>query len=101
MYPQSLVWQMAGATDAVVYRRCADERYRALVTFDLDFATRSAFDPRPSAGIIVLRLRRLHGPSDVAAVVDQLVIAAADRDVEAVLWIVSVRGVRRFVPPGA
>lgn len=41
----------------------------------------------------------MHGPSDVAAVVDQLVIVAADREVEAALWMVSVRGVRRFVPP--
>ena len=92
--------QMAGATDAVVYRRCADEG-RVLVTLDLDFANPFVFDPRPTAGIIVLRLPRMHGPSDVAAVVDQMVIVAADRDVEAALWIVSVRGVRRFVPPSA
>jgi predicted nuclease of predicted toxin-antitoxin system len=90
--------QMAGATDAVVYRTCADEG-RVLVTFDLDFANPFVFDPRPTAGIIVLRLPRMHGPSDVDSVVDQLVIVAADRDVEAALWIVSARGVRRFVPP--
>lgn len=90
--------QMAGATDALVYRTCTDEG-RVLVTLDLDFANPFVFDPRPTAGIIVLRLPRMHGPSDVAAVVDQLVIVAADRDVEAALWIVSVRGVRRFVPP--
>ena len=48
----------------------------------------------------MLRLPRMHGPSDVAAVVDQLVIVASDRDVEGALWIVSARGVRRFVPPG-
>lgn len=59
------------------------------------------FDPRPTAGVIVLRLPRLHGPSDVAAVVEQLVTVAADHDVTAALWIVSVRGVRRFVPPNA
>ena len=34
-----------------------------------------------------------------AAVVEQLVTVAADHDVTAALWIVSVRGVRRFVPP--
>ena len=92
--------QMAGATDSVVYRTCADEG-RVLVTLDLDFANPFVFDPRPTAGIIVLRLPRMHGPSDVVAVVNQLVIVAADRDVEAALWIVSVRGVRRFVPPSA
>lgn len=90
--------QMAGATDAVVYLTCADEG-RVLVTFDLDFANPFVFDPRPTAGIIVLRLPRMHGPSDVDSVVDQLVIVAADRDVEAALRIVSARGVRRFVPP--
>ncbi len=90
--------RMAGATDALVYRTCADEG-RVLVSFDLDFANPFVFDPRPTAGIIVLRLPRMHGPSDVAAVVDQLVTVAADRDVEAALWIVSARGVRRFVPP--
>ena len=89
---------MAGATDSVVYRTCADES-RVLVTFDLDFANPFVFDPRPTAGIVVLRLPRMHGPSDVAAVVDQLVIVASDRDVEGALWIVSARGVRRFVPP--
>jgi predicted nuclease of predicted toxin-antitoxin system len=92
--------QMAGATDAAVYRKCADEG-RVLVTLDLDFANPFVFDPRPTAGIIVLRLPRMHGPSDVAAAVDQLVIAAADRAVAANLWVVSARGVRRFIPPNA
>jgi predicted nuclease of predicted toxin-antitoxin system len=90
--------QMAGAADAVVYRTCSDEG-RVLVTLDLDFANPFVFDPRPTAGIIVLRLPKMHGPSDVAAMLDQLVIVASDRDVEGALWIVSVRGVRRFVPP--
>ena len=90
--------QMAGATDAVVYRTCTDEG-RVLVTLDLDFANPLVFDPRPTAGIIVLRLPRMHGPSEVAAVLDQLVIVASDRDVEGTLWIVSVRGARRVVPP--
>lgn len=89
---------MAGAADALVYRICADEG-RVLVTLDLDFANPFVFDPRPAAGIIVLRLPKMHGPSDVAAVVDQLLLVASDRDVEGALWIVSVRGVRRFVPP--
>jgi predicted nuclease of predicted toxin-antitoxin system len=91
--------QMAGVTDAVVYRTCTDEG-RVLVTLDLDFANPFVFDPRPTAGIIVLRLPKMHGPSDIAAVVDQLVIVASDRAVEGALWIVSPRGVRRFVPPG-
>lgn len=64
---------------------------RVLVTLDLDFANPFVFDPRPTAGIIVLRLPKMHGPSDVAAVVDQVVIVASDRDVEGAQWIVSVR----------
>ena len=89
---------MAGADDRRVYEVCVSEQ-RALVTFDLDFANPFVFDPRPTAGIVVLRLPHMHGPSDVAAVVDQLVGVAADRDVDGALWIISVRGVRRFVPP--
>ena len=42
---------------------------------------------------------KMHGPSDVAAVVAEVVLVASDREVEGALWIVSVRGVRRFVPP--
>lgn len=89
---------MMGAPDEVVYQACAAEG-RTLVTFDLDFANPFVFDPGPTAGIIVLRLPHMHGPSDVAPVVDQLVGVAADRDVVGALWIISVRGVRRFVPP--
>ena len=89
---------MTGAPDDVVYQTCAAEG-RTLVTFDLDFANPFVFDPRPTAGIVVLRLPHMHGPSDVAPVVDQLVGVAADRDVVGALWIISVRGVRRFVPP--
>ena len=89
---------MTGAPDDVVYQTCAAEG-RTLVTFDLDFANPFVFDPRPTAGIVVLRLPHMHGPSDVAAVVDQLLGVAADRDVDGALWIISVRGVRRFVPP--
>ena len=89
---------MTGAPDEVVYQTCAAEG-RTLITFDLDFANPFVFDPRPTAGIVVLRLPHMHGPSDVAAVVDQLVGVADDRDVDGALWIISVRGVRRFVPP--
>ena len=89
---------MTGAPGEVVYQTCAAEG-RTLVTFDLDVANPFVFDPRPTAGIVVLRLPHMHGPSDVAAVVDQLVGVAADRDVDSALWIISMRGVRRFIPP--
>ena len=89
---------MTGAPDDVVHQTCAAEG-RTLVTFDLDVANPFVFDPRPTAGIVVLRLPHMHGPSDVAAVVDQLVGVAADRDVDSALWIISMRGVRRFIPP--
>jgi hypothetical protein len=45
---------LAGADDARVYRLCQDER-RALVTLDVDFANVHAYDPKSSAGVIVLR----------------------------------------------
>ena len=90
--------QMAGAGDDALYRVCAAEG-RVLITCDLDFANPFVFDPRPTAGIIVLRLPRTHGPSDVATLVARLVTAVTAHDVTGELWIVTAGGVRRFVPP--
>ena len=47
--------RMAGAPDSAVFERCATEG-RVLVTCDLDFANPFVFDPRPTAGVVVLRL---------------------------------------------
>jgi predicted nuclease of predicted toxin-antitoxin system len=48
---------LAGADDARLYRLCQDEQ-RALITLDVDFANLQAYDPKSSAGVIVLRLAR-------------------------------------------
>ena len=48
---------MDGATDQEVFEVCLAER-RAVVTLDLDFSNPLAFDPRPKAGVAVVRLSR-------------------------------------------
>ena len=48
---------LGGAADARLYRLCQDER-RVLITLDVDFANVQAYDPKSSAGVIVLRLAR-------------------------------------------
>jgi predicted nuclease of predicted toxin-antitoxin system len=58
---------LAGADDARPYRLCQDER-RALITLDVDFANLQAYDPKSSAGVIVLRLARQDKPRMLDAV---------------------------------
>jgi predicted nuclease of predicted toxin-antitoxin system len=48
---------LAGADDARIYQLCQGEQ-RALLTLDVDFANVHAYDPKSSAGVIVLRLVR-------------------------------------------
>lgn len=90
--------EMSGAPDVSVFQRCAAEG-RTLVTCDLDFANPFVFDPRPTAGVVVLRLPKAHGPSDLAGLVDELIAALEQHSVNGDLWVVSSRGIRRFVPP--
>lgn len=92
--------KMSGAPDVSVFERCAAER-RTLVTCDLDFANPFVFDPRPTAGVVVLRLPKAHGPSDLAGLVDRLIAALEPHSVDGALWVVSSRGIRRFVPPSS
>jgi predicted nuclease of predicted toxin-antitoxin system len=46
---------LAGTNDARIYQLCQQEQ-RALLTLDGDFANVHAYDPKLSAGVIVLRL---------------------------------------------
>jgi hypothetical protein len=80
-----------------VFLACGDEA-RALVTLDLDFASPFVSDPTAPAGVVVLRLPKNHGPSDVAAAMGAFLDAARDHDVGGKLWIVSRGRVRQFVP---
>lgn len=66
---------MDGATDQEVFEVCRAER-RAVVALDLDFSNPLAFDPRPKAGVAVVRLSRNPTPSDLAAAVEGLIAAA-------------------------
>ena len=54
--------QMVGQPDINVATACQREG-RAVVTLDLDFADIRTYPPGDYAGIIVLRLARLDGPS--------------------------------------
>ena len=53
--------EMQGAADDEVFRVCVAEQ-RTIVTLDLDFANPFQFDPRPTAGIAVLRLPTSQAP---------------------------------------
>jgi predicted nuclease of predicted toxin-antitoxin system len=88
---------LQGATDDRLLGMCREER-RVLVTCDLDFANPLVHDPRPTAGIAVLRLPRNPGPTDVLAAIAVLVDALSSHDVAGSLWIVREARVRVWTP---
>ena len=88
---------LAGASDERVWQVCAAEA-RALVTLDLDFADPFHFDPKSSAGAAVLRLPKRPTPDDLAAAVQVLITALRLHPIEGQLWIVTLSGVRRYLP---
>ena len=68
----SVVAQLRGGqSDDRVIDDCVREG-RALRTLDLDFANPIRFDPRPTAGVAVLRLSRNPAPTELAASVSML-----------------------------
>ena len=54
-----------------MFQVCCDEQ-RILVTLDLDFANPLTFDPRLTAGVVVLRLTRSPAPSELVAAIATL-----------------------------
>lgn len=81
-----------------MFQVCRDEQ-RILVTLDLDFANPLTFDPRLTAGVVVLRLTRSPSPSELVAAIATLLNSLGDRSIDGSLWIVRPDRVRVWQPP--
>jgi predicted nuclease of predicted toxin-antitoxin system len=88
---------MDGAHDNRVFEVCREEQ-RVLVTLDLDFANPLTYDPRPTAGVAVLRLPKDHGPSELRTAIKRLLDGLAEHDILGSLWVVRESGVRVWKP---
>jgi predicted nuclease of predicted toxin-antitoxin system len=84
--------RMSGQPDTNVAAVCRREG-RAVVTLDLDFADIRAYPPSDYAGIIVLRLARLHKPH-VLSVLQRLLPLLDNEPLFGKLWIVEETSVR-------
>ena len=83
---------LGGADDARIYHHCQAER-RALITLDVDFANARAYDPKSSAGVIVLRLAQQDRQRVLDAVASILPILAHE-PLKKRLWIVEEERIR-------
>jgi predicted nuclease of predicted toxin-antitoxin system len=83
---------LSGAADARIYEICQKER-RTLVTLDVDFANVQAYDPKSSAGVIVLRLARQDRQRVLDAVARALVVLERE-PLDQRLWIVEGERIR-------
>lgn len=86
---------LAGVNDRRLYDECLAER-RVLVSLDLDFADPSQFPPRPTAGLVVLRLREPPTQREMLAALDRLLDTISRRDVTGQLWVVREDRVRQY-----
>ena len=83
---------LSGADDARIYRLCQAER-RALITLDVDFANVQAYEPKTSAGVIVLRLAQQYRQRVLDAVAGILPVLARE-PLRKRLWIVEEERIR-------
>jgi predicted nuclease of predicted toxin-antitoxin system len=83
---------LGGADDTRIYQLSQAER-RALITLDVDFANVQAYDPKSSAGVIVLRLARQDRQRVLDAVASILPILERE-PLRKRLWIVEGERVR-------
>jgi predicted nuclease of predicted toxin-antitoxin system len=84
---------LAGATDENIFGVCKSED-RALITLDRDFGQVQRFQPRQSAGIVILELG---GPASLRLIEERVrdfLALAASRSVVGELWIVEAGRVR-------
>ena len=88
---------MAGATEESVFSVCRNEG-RVVVTLDLDFSNPLVFDPRPTAGVAVIRLSRNPTPSELSTAVERLIAALADSSIAASRWVVHHDRIRVWSP---
>lgn len=88
---------LSGHPDQAIYDACRAED-RLLITLDLDFANPFRFDPRPTAGIAVIRVPTLPGLDDLRVGVSVLINELDEADVHGRLWIVERHRVRVYEP---
>jgi predicted nuclease of predicted toxin-antitoxin system len=84
---------LAGATDENIFGVCKSED-RALITLDRDFGQVQRFQPRQSAGIVILELG---GPASLRLIQERVrdfLALAASRSVVGELWIVEAGRIR-------
>lgn len=89
--------QMDGATDREVFEVCRTEG-RVVVTLDLDFSNPLVFDPRPTAGVAVIRLSRHPTPSELAVATERLIEAFREIPIDGLLWVVHHDRIRVWSP---
>lgn len=87
----------SGRPDQAIYDACRAEE-RLLVTLDLDFANPFRFNPRPTAGIAVIRVPTLPGLEDLRLGVSVLINELERADVNGRLWIVERHRVLVYEP---
>ena len=88
-----------GAPDERVFSVCLSEE-RVLVTLDLDFANPLRFDPRPTAGVAVLRLSRNPAPTELTISMGTLLSALRTHSIDGALWVVRSDRIRVWSPAG-
>lgn len=95
---------LQGCSDNQLYKVCSSEK-QCLVTFDLDFADPTRFDPAAASGIVVIRVPRNPSLPLLERLVRQFLQALNRMSVDKQLWIVEVGRIRVHQPdldePGA
>jgi predicted nuclease of predicted toxin-antitoxin system len=88
---------LSGASDAALFEVCCAER-RVLITLDHDFGQTLRFDPRRSAGIVVLELGARPGRTALANRLRELCATLKTETLANELWIVEPGRVRMHTP---
>lgn len=98
-YDVSTIYEqnLQGSPDSQVIAVCQSER-RCLVTLDLDFSNPFIFVPSEYSGIAVLRLPKRPSHQDLILLIQTLVEALKDNEIDGKLWIVQKGGIRIYEP---
>ncbi len=92
--------RLDGSPDTTIFDVCKSEK-RILVTLDSDFANPFIFDPRTSAGIVVIRMSRNPAPSELDISIEKLIGALTSHTIDRSLWVVTTTRIRVWNPPNA
>jgi hypothetical protein len=80
---------MSGAEDGDLVERCRRER-RGLITLELEFANPLVFRPSQDHGIAVLRLARQASPRAFLDLMNALLVALDEEQLDGKPWIVEI-----------